>query len=123
MLFDTPIIVSDALSETPFSFNQVYSMIMNTKSSEYLYQMATGENRVEKERERERDSSALMEWETEHFVYFLSHDNVSHHTLNIKMSYDMSLKFSHKYMKSVVGWITQIYYCRSFMKQLNITIT
>jgi hypothetical protein len=47
------------MSETLCSFNQVYSMRPSTKPLEYLYQMATGENRVgsneERERERERE--------------------------------------------------------------------
>jgi hypothetical protein len=38
-------------------------MILSTKSSEYLYQMATGENRVGKwgEREIEKESNRLAE--------------------------------------------------------------
>jgi hypothetical protein len=39
-------IVSDPPSETPCWFNQVYSIIPYTTLSVYLYQMATGENRV-----------------------------------------------------------------------------
>jgi hypothetical protein len=45
--------VSDPLSETPCLVNQVYLMITHTKSSEYLYQMATGENRVGSKQSRE----------------------------------------------------------------------
>ncbi len=52
-------------SETPCFFNQVYSMIPSTKSSNYLYQMATGENRVGSKQREEEDieieSSGLME--------------------------------------------------------------
>ncbi len=47
-----------AVSETQCLFNRVYSMILSTKLSEYLYQMATGENRVgckQRGRERERE--------------------------------------------------------------------
>jgi hypothetical protein len=50
-------IVCDPLSETPSSFNQVYSMITYTTLSVYLYQIATGENRVGSQwrwRERKR---------------------------------------------------------------------
>ncbi len=44
-----------AASEILCSFNQVYSMIPSTKSSEYLYKMATGENGMgSKRRERKR---------------------------------------------------------------------
>jgi hypothetical protein len=39
-------IVSDPQSETPCWFNQVYSMMSYTESSEYLCEMETGENRV-----------------------------------------------------------------------------
>ncbi len=48
--------MSNPLSEAQCSFNQVYLMIPSTKSSEYLHQMASGENRVgSKWRERERE--------------------------------------------------------------------
>ncbi len=52
--------MSNPLSKVLCFVDQVYSMIMHTKSSEYLYQMATGVNRVgskrsgEREREREQ---------------------------------------------------------------------
>ncbi len=49
-------IVSNPLSETLFSLNQVYSMIPSIKSSEYLNQMAAGENGVScKKRQRKRE--------------------------------------------------------------------
>jgi hypothetical protein len=51
-------------SETPCSFNQVFSVILSTKSPEHLYQMATSENRVgskQRGREREKESSGLTE--------------------------------------------------------------
>jgi hypothetical protein len=56
-------IVCDPASETPFSFNQVYSMIKHTKLSEYLNQMAKGENRVGSKwsGERERECRRLTE--------------------------------------------------------------
>ncbi len=57
-----------AMSETPCLYNQVYSMIPSTKSTKYLYQMATGENRVgskRRGRDREKESSGSREWETE----------------------------------------------------------
>ncbi len=49
-------IVSNPLSETPFSLNQVYSMITSIKSSKYLYHMAAGENSVScKQRQKKRE--------------------------------------------------------------------
>ncbi len=39
-------------------FNQVYSMMLYTKLLEYLYQMATGENR---KREREQQISRVRD--------------------------------------------------------------
>ncbi len=57
-------IVSDPPSETPCQVNQVYSIILYTKSSDYLYQMATGENRLgSKQMERERERAA--DWQSE----------------------------------------------------------
>ncbi len=50
-----------AVSETPCSFNHVYSMMLYTKLSGYLYQMVTGENRVgSKLTGRERDREELI---------------------------------------------------------------
>ncbi len=49
-------------------FNQVYSMILSIKLSEYLYEIVTGENRVgskRRRREREKKSDRLTELETE----------------------------------------------------------
>jgi hypothetical protein len=55
-------IVSYPLSETLCSVNQVYTMIAHTKLSEYLYKMATGENKMgskwSRERERQRKRAA-----------------------------------------------------------------
>ncbi len=57
-----------AVSETQCSFNQVYSMIPSTKSSEYLYQMVTGENRVgSKWREREKQINGVRDGALEGF--------------------------------------------------------
>jgi hypothetical protein len=47
-----------SLNETPCLVNQVYSMITNTKLMEYLYQIATGENRVGSKQNRERERAA-----------------------------------------------------------------
>jgi hypothetical protein len=54
-------IVSNPPSETPFSLNQVYSMITSIKSSKYLYQMAAGENGVSCKQRQRKESSGLME--------------------------------------------------------------
>jgi hypothetical protein len=70
MLFEQNSYCEQIPSETPCLFNQIYSMIQSTKLSEYLYEMATGENWLEsnwRERERKKESSGLMEWETEHW--------------------------------------------------------
>jgi hypothetical protein len=59
--------VSDPLNKTPCLVNQVYSIITHTKLSDYLYQMATGENRVgskqsrEKCREREKQINGVRD--------------------------------------------------------------
>jgi hypothetical protein len=45
-------------------FNQVYSMILSKMSSEYLWEITTGENRVgskQRGREREKKSNGLSE--------------------------------------------------------------
>ncbi len=44
-----------AVSETLCSFYQVYSMMLYSKSSEYLYQMVTGENGVRSKLEGKRE--------------------------------------------------------------------
>jgi hypothetical protein len=53
-------------SETPCSFNQVYSMIPLTELLKYFYQMSTGENRVgskrrEGEIEREKQINGVRD--------------------------------------------------------------
>jgi hypothetical protein len=53
------------------SFKQVYSMILSIKLSEYLYEIATGENRVGSKwrgREREKESDRLEECETHYWT-------------------------------------------------------
>ncbi len=49
-------IVGDPLSKTLCLVNQVYSMITLIKLSEYLNQMATGEDRVGSKRSKERET-------------------------------------------------------------------
>ncbi len=52
-------------------FNQVYLVMPSKKSQEYLYEIATGENRVGSKRRRreiEKESHRLAEWETEHWT-------------------------------------------------------
>ncbi len=50
--------MSNPLNETPCSFNQVYSIITHTKSSEYLYQNGNRGNRVGREKSREREKKS-----------------------------------------------------------------
>ncbi len=45
-------IVSYPLNETSCLVNQVYSIIIHSKSSEYLYQIPTGVNRMRSKRKR-----------------------------------------------------------------------
>ncbi len=57
-------ILSNPQEKQPFTFNQIYSMILCIKLSEYLWENITGENLVGSERrkrEREKENSRLTE--------------------------------------------------------------
>jgi len=55
----------------PCLFKQVYSMIPSKNCYKYLCEIATGETRVgskQRGRERDKESSGLIEWETEYWT-------------------------------------------------------
>ncbi len=55
------IIVNNPLSETPCLVNQVYLMITCTKLSAYLYQTATGKDRVGNKQSGERERKRAVD--------------------------------------------------------------
>ncbi len=63
-VYQSESIVSDPKAKQLHLFNQVYSMILSIKLSEYLYEISTDENRVgskRRMRDREKESDGLAE--------------------------------------------------------------